>query len=223
MLLQGMPKDLTPDAGVLAKPPKVERHDLRRREHHTNTGIRAVERYQVHAAGLAVVRPFTAHPRIRAWQAHLLPALGLQVCRYEFHGPREHDYYIDLATISQAGGIWTLTDHYLDVLVWEGARRIDRSRMNSGRGAGGIPSVSPGKAVWAQAQALLLGLAEHGHDLQAYLAAQNVRLYWVDQNRVDWDGRQSTRSRAGSQAGRWWARAEANSSPGSVFRPPEMP
>lgn len=189
MLLQGMPKDLTPDAGVLAKPPKVERHDLRRREHHTNTGIRAVERYQVHAAGLAVVRPFKAHPRIRAWQAHLLPALGLQVCRYEFHGPREHDYYIDLATITQAGGIWTLTDHYLDVLVWEGVRAelIDQDEFMAAVRAGYL-DVARAQAVWAQAQALLRGLAEHGHDVQAYLAAQNVRLSWVDQTRVDWDG-----------------------------------
>ncbi|GAA3994782.1 hypothetical protein GCM10022631_01090 [Deinococcus rubellus] len=196
------PRTRHPDAGARAvqakpfpiestpaKPPKVERHDLARREHHTNTGIRAVERYHVHAAGLAVVRPFKAHPRIRAWQAHLLPALGLQVCRYEFHGPREHDYYIDLATITEAGGIWTLTDHYLDVLVWHGLRAelIDEDEFLAAVRAGYL-SAAQAQAVQAQAQALLRGLAEHGHDVQAYLAARGVRLSWVDQNRADWDG-----------------------------------
>ena len=196
MPIDAPPRSHRPDAGAPArqtagpiesiptpaKSPKVERHDLARREHHTNTGIRAVERYQVHAAGLAVVRPFTAHPRIRAWQAHLLPALGLQVCRYEFHGPREHDYYIDLATISEAGGVWTLTDHYLDVLVWEGRRAelIDEDEFLAAVQAGYLSAVQA-RTVRAQAQALLGGLAKHGHDLQAYLADQGVHLEWVDQ------------------------------------------
>lgn len=168
-----------------AKPPKVERHDLARREHHTNTGIRAVERYQVHAVGLWVVRPFTAHPRIRAWQAHLLPALGLQVCRYEFHGPREHDYYIDLATIAEVSGIWTLTDHYLDVLVWQGQRAelIDQDEFLAAVRAGHL-SRARAQAVQAQAGALLRGLAEHDHDVQAYLAAQGVRLPWAELDRT---------------------------------------
>ena len=141
----------------------------------------------MHAAGLAVVRPFAAHPRIRAWQAHLLPALGLQICRYEFHGPREHDYYIDLATISEAGGVWTLTDHYLDVLVWEGTRAelIDEDEFLAAVQAGYL-SAAQASAVRAQAQALLRGLAEHNHDLQAYLAARGVRLEWVDQDRAGW-------------------------------------
>jgi len=180
------PTQASPERPTPAKPPKVERHDLAWLEHHTNTGIRAVERYQVHAAGLAVARPFTAHPRIRAWQAHLLPALGLQICRYEFHGPREHDYYIDLATISESDGVWTLTDHYLDVLVWEGTRAelIDEDEFLAAVQAGYL-SAAQAKTVWAQAQALLLGLAEHGHNLQAYLAAQGVQLEWVDQQRTD--------------------------------------
>ncbi|WP_161882531.1 DUF402 domain-containing protein [Deinococcus alpinitundrae] len=199
MPIDAPPRTHHPDAGAPArqavdlidsappKPPKVERHDLARREHHTNTGIRAVERYEVHAAGLAVVRPFKAHPRIRAWQAHLLPALGLQICRYEFHGPREHDYYIDLATISESGGVWTLTDHYLDVLVWEGTRAelIDEDEFLAAVQAGYL-SATQASAVRAQAQALLRGLAEHGHDLQAYLAAQGVHLKWIDQDRAGW-------------------------------------
>ncbi len=172
-------------AGVLAKPPKIERHYLAQRAHHTNTGVRAVEQYQLHRAGLFVCRAFVAHPRIRAWQAHLLPDLGLQVCRYDFHGPREHDYYLDLATITVSGGVWEMHDHYLDVLLWEGSRAevVDHDEFLAAVRAGHL-SAQQARKVQAQAEALLTGLAQHGHDLHAYLAAQGVSLSWAEREVV---------------------------------------
>ncbi len=139
-----------------AKPPKTEQHHLALRQHHTNTGVRPVEVYQLHEAGLYVSRSFVKHPRIRAWQAHLLPELGLQVCRYDFHGPREHDYYIDLATITAVGGVWEMRDHYLDVLVWQGARAelVDADEWQAARRAGYL-SGAQAQRVMTQAQSLL--------------------------------------------------------------------
>lgn len=158
-----------------AKPPKLERHDLAARLHHTNTGLRPVDRYQLHDAGLFVSRRFVAHPRIRAWHAHLLPALGLQICRYDFYGQREHDYYLDLATITEDGGVWTLQDHYLDVLIWRGKRAevVDEDEFLSAALAGYLPQ-QQAERVSRQAQTLLSDLAQHGFNLGAYLAAQGI-------------------------------------------------
>ncbi|TSA83021.1 DUF402 domain-containing protein [Deinococcus detaillensis] len=158
-----------------AKPPKIERHDLAAKLHHTNTGLRPVDRYCQHSDGLFVSRRFVAHPRIRAWHAHLLPALGLQICRYDFYGVREHDYYLDLATITEDGSVWTMHDHYLDVLIWRGKRAevVDEDEFLSAALAGYLPQ-QQAERVWEQARTLLSDLAQHGFELGAYLAAQGV-------------------------------------------------
>ena len=172
-----------------AHPVKIERHDTAARIHHTNTGQRPVDLYHTHERGLYVSRRFVDHPRIAYWQAHLLPdviplqdgteRLGIQLCRYDFHGERVHDYYIDIATITCQGDVWTVRDHYLDLLVWDGlcAEIADTDELNAALQAGFIGQAEFARAISA-AHGVLNGLARHGYDVRAWLASQQLRLEW---------------------------------------------
>ncbi|WP_407570407.1 DUF402 domain-containing protein [Deinococcus altitudinis] len=171
-----------------AHPVKVERHDTRAGVHHTNTGARPVDLYREHPHGLYVSRRFVAHPRVAYWQAHLLPdllpdGLGVQLCHYDFHGERAHDFYIDIASISRQEHVWTVRDHYLDLLVWNGlcAEIADTDELGAAFVAGHI---TPGEysAAVAGAHTVLNGLARCGYDVGAWLESQGLNLEW---NAVD--------------------------------------
>ncbi len=115
---------------VRAHPVKTERHDTQAGIHHTNTGQRPVDLYREHRHRLYVSRRFVAHPRVAYWRAHLLPGgVGIQLCRYDFRGERAHDDYIDIASVSRQGHVWTMRDHYLDLLTgcWSGTGSVPRS------------------------------------------------------------------------------------------------
>ncbi|AFZ68288.1 DUF402 domain-containing protein [Deinococcus peraridilitoris] len=159
---------------------KVERHDTLRRQHHTNTGIREVDFYREHDHGLYVARPFYGHPRIAYWQAHLLPALGVQLCRYTLHGGRrDFDYYLDIARIRQEDGLWEMRDLYLDVVLWEGVRAeiLDTDELLEARRA---QFVSEEEALYAveRAHVILNQLAQHAYRPQEWLRAQGIVLEW---------------------------------------------
>ncbi|WP_027480605.1 DUF402 domain-containing protein [Deinococcus pimensis] len=159
---------------------KVERHDTARREHHTNTGVRAVEQYREHDHGLYVARPFYGHPRVAYWEAHLLPDLGVQLCRYELHGGRrEFDYYMDVARIERRGDLWFVRDLYLDLTVWEGARAeiLDTDELCAARRAS---LVGEEEALYAveRAHAVLNELAQHHYRVDRWLAEKGVALEW---------------------------------------------
>jgi len=163
-------------------PVKVERHDTARREHHTNTGVRAVEEYRQHEHGLFVARPFVAHPRIRYWEAHLLPALGVQLCRYTLHGHRrDFDYYMDVAHITEHDGIWTVRDLYLDLIIHDGARAeiLDTDELLAARRA---HLVAEDEALGAieRAHTILNDLARHAYCVNDWLERQGVHLTWRD-------------------------------------------
>ncbi|WP_019009911.1 DUF402 domain-containing protein [Deinococcus aquatilis] len=176
-----------PDAA--AHPVKTERHDTDAMTHQTNTGIRRVQTYREHAHGLFVARPFDRHPRIRHWQAHLLPALGVQLCRYAFYQAREHDYYIDIATISRPLGnaaVWEVRDHYLDVIVHEGvtAELVDADELEAAQAAGFI-SESEARCAQAVADAVLDGLRLARYHVADWLAAEGVQLEWMESQDVE--------------------------------------
>jgi uncharacterized protein len=143
-----------------------------------------VEIYREQAGGLYVSRAFVDHPRVAHWQAHLLPGVldggvGLQLCRYDFHGERDHDYYIDIATITRQGHLWTVRDHYVDLLVWNGlsAEIIDIDELNAALQAGYIGHQEYDAAV-AGAHQVLGGLVMHGYDLKRWLNSFGVHLEW---------------------------------------------
>ncbi|MFB9992114.1 DUF402 domain-containing protein [Deinococcus oregonensis] len=166
-----------------AHPVKTERHDTDAMTHHTNTGLRHVHTYREHAHGLFVARRFDRHPRIRHWQAQLLPALGVQLCRYDFHQAREHDFYIDIATISQQpdnAAVWEVRDHYLDVIVHEGATAelVDADELQAAQAAGFI-SEDEARRAYAAADAVLRGLRLARYHVSDWLEAEGVRVEWL--------------------------------------------
>lgn len=164
-----------------AHPVKVERHDVSARCHYTNTGARAVHTYRETPFGLFVAREFHAHPRIRHWQAHLIPALNLVVCRYDFHGRREHDYYLDVADISRQGDVWQVRDLYLDLIVHDGlmAEIADTDELLAAREAGYLTEAEMHRAV-AIAHTALSGLGRARYVLPDWLARRNMHLHWCD-------------------------------------------
>ncbi|ADV67066.1 DUF402 domain-containing protein [Deinococcus maricopensis] len=164
---------------MAAHPVKTERHDTVRYEHHTNTGTRRVSIYRETPGGLYVARPFMNHPRIRHWQAHLLPDLGVQVCRYDFHGEREHDYYLDVATITRDGHVWTVRDYYLDITVWDGlaANILDTDELNAAHDEGLLGAREYAQAV-GSAHRTLNALAAHGYRVNDWLAGHGLTLHW---------------------------------------------
>lgn len=169
-----------------AHPVKVERHYTKLKNHHTNTGIRAVKTYQETPHGLFVSREFDKHPRIRRWQANLLPAHNLVVCHYEFHGLREHDYYIDVAQISREGHIWSVRDLYLDIVVHDGliAEIVDADELEAAHKAGFIGQAEVARANLI-AQNVLQGLKRNNYTLAEWQAELKLALTWDKFNEVN--------------------------------------
>lgn len=162
-----------------AHPVKVERHDVQARCHYTNTGVRAVQTYHETNAGLYVARDFVGHPRIRHWQAHLLPVQNLVVCRYAFHGHREHDYYIDVAQITREGDVWSVRDLYLDIVLHDGlgAEIVDTDELLAAWEAGFLTGVELRQAIEV-AHRTVSELAHTEYTLNHWLTAQGLRLEW---------------------------------------------
>lgn len=163
-----------------AHPVKVERHDVAERQHHTNTGVRSVQTYRETPHGLYVSRPFVAHPRIRHWQAHLLPHMQLVICRYDFHGRREHDYYIDVAQVTRNGPVWTVRDLYLDIVLHDGlmAEIIDTDELLAAREADLITEREMHRAVTV-AHHTLASLARAHYSLREWQEQQHLSLDWL--------------------------------------------
>ncbi|AIZ45465.1 RNA-binding protein [Deinococcus radiopugnans] len=172
---------------VDAHPVKVERHDTAQYCHHTNTGQRRVKTYRETSAGLYVARDFVGHPRIRHWQAHLLPDLNLVVCHYGFHGHREHDFYIDVAQVSQDGPVWTVRDLYLDIVLHDGlgAEIADTDELLAAWEAGFLNAEELHQAIEV-AHHTVSGLARARYSLNHWLTGQELRLEWQgDAQRAD--------------------------------------
>ena len=70
-----------------------------------------------------MARPSVGHPHIAYMEAYLLPALGIQVNRWQHHPGSEYawyDFYVDVMTFETEETYWTSRDLYLDVVVVEG-------------------------------------------------------------------------------------------------------
>lgn len=143
-----------------------------------------VDIYRLHEHGLywALALPDGPGAKVKYIRAHVLPELGIQVCRFEWwrtHPYGGYDYYLDIIQAEVAADRWVVRDYYLDLLVWEGKRVIvhDSDEYLAALGAG---FMTPDEAEHAliTAHTLLNGLGAHGYSLEAYLEAQGVVLRW---------------------------------------------
>ena len=153
--------------------PKVSRYDLAAKTHTVDRDSYPVDRYEQGESWLYLARPFVDHPHIAAMQAYLLPALGLQVNRWE-HRPGSPyvwcDFYVDVMSFEVGQALWTSRDLYLDVVVTEGesARILDTDEFLQAQ-AEGLLTAAETDAGLTAAHNLLNGLGKCGYSLRAWL------------------------------------------------------
>ena len=154
-------------------PPKVSRYDLGAKTHTVDCSSYPVERYERGDGWLYLARPFVGHPHIAAMEAYLLPALGLQVNRWEHRPGSKYawcDFYVDVMTFEVGESCWTSRDLYLDVVVTEGkaARVLDTDEFLQAR-AEGLLTAGEAEFALTTAHKLLNGLGKCGYSLRAWL------------------------------------------------------
>lgn len=162
-------------------PIKVSLHDTWLNLHTEPKGVRPVDHYQLTGFGLYVARPFQSHPRIRYWEAHLIPELGLQVNVFHYHPDckASHDYYLDVMRIEQKGHQWCTEDYYLDLLVYQGshARILDTDEYLHAVQDGTLSAENAEFALMT-AHKTLNNLGAFGYDMDAWLASEGIELFW---------------------------------------------
>ena len=123
---------------------------------------------------------------IKSMQAHVLPAVELQVVKFGWkeHMPEQDkiDYYIDIVSITERSPErWHVRDLYLDVTVLEGKRAevLDTDEYLAAVQAGFLTQQEAAFAL-TKTHELLNVLAKHGYSLEAYLNAQGIQLKWLE-------------------------------------------
>ena len=92
---------------------------------------------------------------------------------------RDQDFYLDIGTIERHGDRWTLTDHYLDIVVRTGrdAEVLDVDEFVAAV-ALGLLDAATAEAAMHRTYRAVDGIAAHGHDLDAWLAGFGIALDW---------------------------------------------
>jgi predicted RNA-binding protein associated with RNAse of E/G family len=163
---------------------KIEKHFIDVMRHHTTNGEYPVAHYLRSEQALHVMREFEDHPKIRAWEAHILLDRGLQVCRYYPHtGAWWCDYYIDLIESADRGDFIEVRDLFLDIAVGHdrSLHVIDTDELFGAARAGSIDGRQLEYAV-TNAHWLLNELGRHGNDVAAAMAGNGVSLTWLGAN-----------------------------------------
>lgn len=163
-------------------PPKISVFDVPARINIDNKGVaRAVDEYRETAFGLYMSRPIVGRRAAHWIESWLLPGLGLcaSVWWWNPGHERDQDFYLDVCTIERTGGRWTLTDHYLDIVVRTGREItvIDVDEFVAAVAAG-LVTVPAAEAAMHTTHAAVAGLAAHGDDLDSWLAPMGIRLTW---------------------------------------------
>lgn len=162
-------------------PPKIEVFDIAGMTNTDPKGfVRAVDTYRLEDFGLYMARPVDGHPEIAYFRSWLLPRFGLRVSRWGAHpGARfEHDFYVDVVDI-ETGPAWRTRDLYLDILVrtGQGLEVLDTDETLAALRTGLLDDAATQRA-FERAFAAIDGIAAARHDVDAWLAAQDVRLTW---------------------------------------------
>ncbi|WP_182349291.1 DUF402 domain-containing protein [Tomitella gaofuii] len=166
-----------------AHPPKHETFDLRGQTNTDPKGfVRPVDEYRVEAWGLYMARP-ADHERFHYLESWLLPDLGLRASVFHFTpgNEQDQDHYVDIGVFEDHGGRWTSEDHYLDLVVrtGTGTEVLDIDELFDAVAAGFLTAHAAENAV-SRAFAAVDGIAAHGHDLTAWLAARGMPIAFRD-------------------------------------------
>lgn len=163
-------------------PPKVSTFDVAGRVNIDNKGlVRPVDEYRETPFGLYMSRPMVNRPTASWMQTWLLPELGIAVTDWWWKPGhcRDQDFYLDICDIVRHGDRWTLTDHYLDIVVrtGHGADVIDVDEFVAAVALGLLDPLTA-EAAMHRTHRAVDGIAAHGHDLDAWLAGFDITLAW---------------------------------------------
>jgi uncharacterized protein len=163
-------------------PPKVSTFDVPARVNIDNKGlVRPVDEYRETPFGLYMSRAMVNRPTADWVQTWLLPELGIAVTDWWWTPghTRDQDFYLDIGTIERHGDRWTLTDHYLDIVVRTGrdAEVLDVDEFVTAVALGLLDAATTETALHRSYRAVD-GIAAHGHDLDAWLAGFGITLDW---------------------------------------------
>ncbi|WP_448851222.1 DUF402 domain-containing protein [Corynebacterium sp. 335C] len=173
-------------AADVVKPPKTEEFRLREGVNVDPKGIiRPVDSYREDAAGLRMARG-SDHRDFGYLESLLLPAMGLRVNVFHRRPGSSYDFerYIDVADVERADGpggpVWRTRDLYLDVVVAGGAVRVEDADELTAAVAAGLVSPADAASAIDRAWTAVRGIAAHGGDVDAWLAAEGVDAAWLD-------------------------------------------
>ena len=161
--------------------PKVEFFDVAARTNTDPKGfVRAVDVYRTEPWGLYMARKSDHHAfyYLESW---IIPSLGLRASIFHYHDAhrRDQDYYVDIGEFT-TGAVWKSVDHYLDLVVRTGreVELLDVDELIDARVARLITTADAHRAI-EQAFRTADGIARHGYDLGAWLAAEGMPISWA--------------------------------------------
>lgn len=164
-------------------PPKRETFDLAAMTNTDPKGIvRRVDEYRLQPWGLYMARPTPGRPQFHYLESWLLPQLDLRANVFHFNPghERDQDFYLDVGRITVGESCWHTEDHYVDLVVNNGVGTdvVDVDELLDAHRVGLLESAVAESAL-RTALRTVAGLAEHGHDLGAWLEALGMELRWL--------------------------------------------
>jgi uncharacterized protein len=167
-------------------PPKIVTFDVPAQVNLDTKGTaRAVDEYRETPFGLYMSRAMIDRPTAHWVESWLIPGLGLCVTDWWWNPGhrRDQDFYLDICEIVRDHDVWTLTDHYLDIVVQHrrGLQLIDLDEY-VGAVAQGLLDPAAAELALHRAARTVDGLAAHDYDLDAWLAGMGIELSWKDRS-----------------------------------------
>ena len=163
--------------------PKLETFDIAASANVDPKGyVRDVDVFEVHPHGLYMARG-ADHQQFGHLESWLLPSLGLRANIFHFRPGVEATSrrYLDVAEVTHdESGVWRTRDLYLDLLVLDGAARVDDADELAAAIAAGIGDADAGAWAIDRAFDALAGITAHDGDVDAWLAAAGCPVTWAD-------------------------------------------
>jgi uncharacterized protein len=170
----------------LMHPPKIVTYNLLEKTSTTNDMHFNVDTYETSDQWLYIARPLIDHPHISYLRGFAIPALGIQISRFDYHTTELpdkfgfYDYYIDIGMVTkQDDALWILKDLYLDVLVVtnQSAFILDTDEYLQAHSEN-LMTYHEAEFALTMTHRVLNGLAKHQYKLEAYLISEGMTLPW---------------------------------------------